>query len=146
MFLKYVLLGSILLCATCCPEDDCAAVLCEGPPILGFEVIKDNENVFLNDTYTLADVTIDGENIEGITLSLANSDEPSSILVLENNGWGPGTFEYILNFSTDASIPLKVNIKNSPSGGCCGGIARLEQLTINGQVQEKTFGFQIILD
>lgn len=146
MLLKYLVASFIFLCATCCPEDDCEAVLCEGPPDLSFEVLAENENVFINGTYSLEDISITGDGSDEVMISLANSAVPNSVLVLINPNWTPESYQYELNFSDDAVVTLNVEIINSPSGGCCGGIPRLEALQINGIAQSTNGGYTIILD
>ncbi len=141
MFLKYVVASFMILCATCCPEDDCAAVLCEGPPTLAFEIFENGENVFLNGTYTVEDINIIGANAENLEVNLSNASEPNSTLLLFSNSWSPGTFDFEVQFATDTSVTLLVEIINSPPEGCCGGIARLASLTINGSIQERENGF-----
>lgn len=146
MIVKHIITGLIFLCATCCPEDDCAAVLCEGPPALAFDIKLDNANIFLNETYTLEDITITGNNAEDFTIELStfNTEEPESILVLQNFDWTVGTFENSLVIEDSIVIPLVIEIALSEPGGCCGGIARLKSLKINGIAQENLNGLYII--
>ncbi len=146
MFLKNVIASLMVLCATCCPEDDCAAVLCEGPPTLAFDLELDNANVFQNEAYALEDIRVTGDNTDGFTLELAtfNAEEPESILVLQNFDWTIGTSENSLIIADSIAIPLTIEIALSESDGCCGGIARLERLVINGATQEDLNGFYTI--
>ncbi len=127
-------------------EVDCSAVLCAGTPALAFQVLADNENVFLNNTYTIEDVSITGENSTEVTLSLGNSTEPESILILQNPSWVAGNYEYNLVFGNNDPITLLIDIVNSESD-CCGNIPRLRQLTIDGDIQDNEVPVnRIILD
>lgn len=146
MILKNIVASLIFLCATCCPEDDCAAVLCEGPPSLAFNIELENTNVFLSETYTLEELTITGDNADDFTLTLEtfNTEEPQSVLVLQNFNWTIGTSENSLVLEENIVIPLDIQISISESDGCCGGIPRLESLLINGVAQEGNNGIYTI--
>ncbi|GMN07096.1 hypothetical protein MTsPCn5_24850 [Croceitalea sp. MTPC5] len=146
MILKHGIASLLVLCATCCPEDDCATVLCEGPPTLAFDLELDNANVFQNEIYALEDIRISGDNADDFTLELATFDaeKPESILVLQNFDWSIGTSENSLIIADTIVIPLTIEIVLSESDGCCGGIARLKSLVIHGATQEDLNGFYTI--
>lgn len=135
-------------------EDDCSTVVCIGPPTIAFEVLQDNTNVFESDVYSLEDVFLTGEGIEGFELRLAerefltdnNETEIKIILFLSNDDWQPQRYAFTLNFSQDFSIPISTEIGLS-EGDCCGGIPTLESLQINGVDEENPYEFiPIILD
>lgn len=149
MFLKYITTSAILLCATCCPEDDydCATVLCAGPPAIIIEVLANEENVFENETYSIEDISIEGTNANDFNLSLFENQDAKILLVIENSDWPIGSNEVNLNFSDDSSIPVQMDIALSASDECCGGIPRLESLVINGIVQNNVSSiYTITLD
>lgn len=149
MLLKQLVASFIFLCATCCPEDDCAAVSCLGPPVLAFNIEQDNANVFITEIYTLEDISVTGDNANDfmIGLSTFNSENTDAILVLENYNWSTGTFQNNLVLENNIIIPLVIEIELSESGGCCGGIPRLKSLEINGILQENNTGlYNITLD
>ena len=141
MFLKYLVAGFIFLCATCCPEDDCAAVLCAGPPAIALRVLENGGNVFANETYTINDVVITGENSTEIILNIFENTDGTPILILDNFAWNIGENQYTLTFANDVSTELVIDITLSESGSCCGGIEQLRSFSSNGRVTEITNGY-----
>ncbi|TAI48106.1 hypothetical protein [Flagellimonas allohymeniacidonis] len=146
MFLKKILVGTILLCASfCCDEQtDCAAVLCAGPPVIGLEVLSDGQNIFESDIYDLQDVTLESTEASDFLVSLAtyqNMDgEEVTVLVLDNAQWNSQAYDITLNFSLEATANLEIQIGSSPIGGCCGGIPTLENLLIDGNPTQRNEG------
>ncbi|WP_394974875.1 hypothetical protein [uncultured Croceitalea sp.] len=140
MFLKYFIASLMILCATCCPEDDCAAVLCAGPPSLALRVLENGGNVFANETYTIDDIVITGENNSEITLNIFETEDGTLLLILDNFPWQLGENNYTLTFASEASADLSIDITLSENDGCCGGIQQLQSFSSNGRVTELNNG------
>ncbi|WP_350290061.1 hypothetical protein [uncultured Croceitalea sp.] len=148
MLFKKILIGSILLCASlCCPEEndyDCAVVSCPSSVTVAIEVLANNENVFENETYTLEDITIEGDNSSDLQLSLFENEDSITLLLLENSNWQLGSNTYTLNFPDSALIVLQIDIFSSGDVGCCGDTPLLDGLQINGQSQSISANFYTI--
>ncbi|GMN11189.1 hypothetical protein MTsPCn9_21060 [Croceitalea sp. MTPC9] len=144
----YPILFLLLLCFQCDEGiEDCATVLCAGPPVIVMEILANGENVFENETYSIEDVTIEGTNANDITLSLFEDENSNTLLILENFNWEIGSNEYDLNFSSDTSIALQIEIFQSGPGGCCGNIPILDGFRVNDVPQEGANGsYTINLD
>lgn len=118
-------------------NDECATVLCVAPAVLGFEVLQDMENVFVNGTFSQVDVSFNG-TISGnlrATLGSLSSGEPESILFVSNSNWMEGSSSFEINFPDNESIAVQVEIENS-EGTCCGGIPLLASVVVNGATQD----------
>ncbi len=147
---SFLLLFALLLS---CNDDelDCSAVLCVGPPVLLIEILEDGENVIENDTYSIEDISISGTDQETFILEIRTwtSLEEITGLFVNNQEWLPQVYELTLNLGTDFSIPMTIDIERSASGGCCGGIPRIDEITVNGESQDIGNGgssFTINLD
>ncbi|WP_422860957.1 hypothetical protein ACOKFD_09285 [Flagellimonas sp. S174] len=140
----------LLLFSQSCLEDevDCAAVLCAGPPSIGLEILLDGENIFLNHTYTLDDVSLTGVTTSEVRTTLFF--EPATqktVLVLSLVSVNLDSFEFAVNLSDDFSINIDMDTSLTPAGGCCGGIPILETLQIDGVEQDlATFTYTINLN
>jgi hypothetical protein len=144
MFLKYLVASFIFLCATCCPEDDCAAVLCAGPPAISLQVLENGANVFANNTYTLEDIVITRENSTEVILNIFENTDGTPILILDNIAWNVGENPYTLTFASEASVELLIDITLSENDGCCGGIEQLRSFSSNGRVTEINNGYYTV--
>lgn len=151
MFLKFAVTSLIILCATCCPEDDffseddCAAVTCAGPPALALRVLEDDENVFGNETFTLEDVVITGENSAEISSTIFETENGETLLFLDNFPWQLGENNYTLTIANETPITLLIDISFSEDIGCCGGIEQLDSFSSNGTTQELENGYFTII-
>ncbi len=136
-----------------CSEDynpfedfDCSAVSCIGPPVLFFDVIQNDSNVFLSQAYQLEDISINGNSADNFNLSI-NDQNLNSIprLLLQNDNWQTGTLAFNLNFADDFSFEISLEIGLS-TGDCCGGIPILENIEINGVPQNLSQLYMLTLD
>ena len=137
----YPLLFLLLLCFQCDEDlEECSAVLCAGPPSIALRVLENGGNVFANETYTLEDIIITGENASEIALSIFENQDGTPILVLDNFVWNIGKNNYTITFSGEASADLSIDIILSENDGCCGGIEQLRNFSSNGRVTELNNG------
>lgn len=148
MLIKKILISSILLCASlCCPEEndyDCSVVSCPSSATVAIEVLASNENVFENETYTLEDITIEGNNSSDLQLNLFENEDSKTLLLLQNSNWQLGSNIYSLNFPDGALITLQIDIFSSGDVGCCGNTPLLDDLQINDQSQSISATFYTV--
>lgn len=139
-FKKPFLLFLIALCSFSCNEDDidCSTVDCAGPPFVGIEILLDGQNVFLNETYALEDVTLSGISNNDIDTFLSSFDsvDENSILFLNIRSFRAEDLQFTINLGNDFMISMVIATELSPSGGCCGGIPFLTNVQINGVQQD----------
>lgn len=131
----------LLLCFQCDEDiDDCSTVLCAGPPSLALRILENGGNVFANETYTLEDLVITGENSSEISSNIFETQDGTPLLILENFPWQLGENNYTLTFGGQASADLSIDITLSENDGCCGGIEQLRSFSSNGRVTELNNG------
>lgn len=117
-------------------EVDCAATICEGGISELLFQLRDSstkENLLTNESLTLADVSLKGST--SAQLSIENILE-TDILVLRDSKWNEDSFSYQLVIKDSLIYHLDLELKRTPSGGCCGGILRTESLLLNDVVKE----------
>ncbi len=151
MVLKKILIGILFLSFVFSCEDDkidCSAVLCLSSPSIGFDILTDGTNVFSNGNYTLNSVTIAGETAMETNISLESDLDSTQnpILFMQNPKWTDGEYTYTVHLGNDELFQMKATFIESEAknSSCCGNVATVQSLEINGSPIEKTNGFYII--
>jgi len=121
------------------------------PPFFLFEILNDGENVIENGTYTIEAISINGTDEDSFTLDIRTWQTGSSEITgvfMNNESWAPQTYEMMLNLGTEFSIPIDIRIGLTEAESCCGGIAVVDEITIDGEPQSLNNGtlFTITLD
>jgi hypothetical protein len=138
-----------------CNDDDldCSTVSCVGPPVFLFEILNNGENVIENEAYPIEAISINGTDDDSFTLDIRTWQTGSSELTgvfMNNEAWEPQVYEISLDLGSDFSIPMVIAVGLTESGGCCGGIPKVDELRIQGEPQGVGNGgdgaFTIILD
>ena len=144
------LLIAILFTSQSCFDDqvDCATVLCAGPPSIALDILLDGENVFLNNTYSIDDVSLTGVSNSEIAYSLfVDAATENALLVLNVMSFDPESLQFTIDLGEDFSVNMVVETSLTPGGGCCSGIPILESLEIDGVDQDlATFTFTVNLN
>ncbi len=141
---SFALILVLLLYLSCETEDvDCSTAVCAGPPVIGFEILLDGENVFLNETFTIEDVRLIGATTNDfeVFLSSFDSEEENSTLFLGLRSFRANDFEFAIGFGNDFTVDLLIETELSSSGGCCGGTPFLTAIQIDGEDQELADNF-----
>lgn len=142
-----ILLFTVISCDI---NDECATVLCAGDPVIGIEVLSNGDNVFVDQTFTIQDIMVGGTDAADFNLQIEriqnNAGEETQLLVVRNSRWGAQTYDLTLSFGSDTTAQMQLQIDRSEPGGCCGGVAFLEEITINGNRPQRNaeIGFYIL--
>ncbi|PRX56071.1 hypothetical protein [Flagellimonas meridianipacifica] len=137
--LHFILIALLFFSQSCIDDDvDCAAVLCAGPPSIGLEILLDGENVFLNNTYIIDDVSLTGVTNNQIISSLFfDTVNENIVLVLTLTSVDSDFIQFDINLGGDFTIGLNLEtFSPSPTGECCSGIPILEAVQINGEERD----------
>ncbi|MBD0777331.1 hypothetical protein HPE56_05970 [Maribacter sp. ANRC-HE7] len=133
-----------------CEDDknDCSAVLCLGSPSIGMEIIADGSNVFSDGNYSLEDITMEGETALETNLHLVSDLDSAQnpILFLQNPEWAEGNYSYTLLIGNDTRFELKATFieLEAVNSSCCGNVAFLQNLEIDGTPAQMGNGIFII--
>ena len=124
--------------------DDCSLVLCAGDvSSLNFEVIdaETDENVFVNGTFNIDDVTITDLGGKPIPFSLAQAFAgQQSILALSDPEWSIGSFDYNIMIGENVNFEVTASLERDTLEGCCSNRLFVKSVEISGtshELQEK---------
>ncbi|MRX62572.1 hypothetical protein [Maribacter luteus] len=151
MVLKKIFIGLLFLSFIFSCEDDktdCSAVLCLGSPSIGFDILANGTTIFSNGDYTLDNITIEGETAMETNISLVSDLDSTQnpILFIQNPNWTEGEYVYTVHLGNEELFQMKATFIKSEAqnNSCCGNVAIVQSLEINGSPLEKTNGFYII--
>lgn len=127
---------------------DPALLDCIGFPSLGFVITRNGENIFNENTITIQDIDIQGDDAPNGRLNLQSGFDStnSPVLFFSDSDWSlGGNHTYVITVEDTDSFSLNTSFTIS-EGPCCGGIPILENIQINDiQVeQDPISGFYII--
>jgi hypothetical protein len=128
-----------------CNDDaiDCSTVLCAGPPVFFFKILNNGEDVIENGSYSIESISISGTDEDSFILEIRTwqtSSEEITGVFINNESWMPQTYEMTLSLGTDFSIPIDIEIGLTEAESCCGGIAVVDGIVIDGEPQSLNDG------
>lgn len=146
----------ILLSAFSCEGDEVcniepALLDCIGFPSLGFVITRNGENIFNENTTTIQDIAIQGDDARNVELNLQSGFDSinGDVLFFTDLDWARGAeHTYVINVKDTDSFSLNTSLTIS-EGPCCGGIPILEEIQINnsqGAQDSQTGFYNISLD
>ncbi|MEO0573339.1 MAG: hypothetical protein AAF039_16665 [Bacteroidota bacterium] len=118
-------------------ELDCSAVDCIGFPSLAFEILENGTNVFEQNIFSEEDLSFSGNTPNPAELSIQEGFlglESTQLLIMTSFAWEETTYDFNINIGDAHVANLIVEIEDSPSGGCCGGIPLIKSLILDGEI------------
>ncbi len=130
----YFFLISISVLVSCQTTNDCDDVQCTSPmPPLTLNIVsaESGENLFINNTFTIADVTLLNANNETLPVWLNNDNNLESVI-----GEIVGNNEYRLVLSPELEITIILQV--APADDSCCSSPTLENFNVLNYEFERT--------
>lgn len=142
-FIIPFLLLFLLACDTS-DEPDCSLVLCAGNQPVYLEILLDDENAIANGTYSMENIKIEGDSLEGLQVRVLTDIccETPALIQLFSFDWESGEYVYTLSLGQYHSFDIEVVLERSSSNDpCCGNQLMVSNVTSTEVIIQDNDGY-----